>query len=253
MNRKLGIILLLLIPYFLFSGDLDDFERDINKQNPPSSPQKDNSGTDGCWDGCAEGCFHIMGIIVFAGVDYSMMRSGMKSSHEDLSVIPRKVGEPLLPLIQVSTLGQYLGTDKVEMRNQVELGIGPVAFRYRGQNIFEGYDDTLFTHQFLGILRVSLGNKIEWGLGSGLQLFYGNRERTGLVLTMPIKIGLTDHLFLDMTPNMISQNNTSSALYEGEALLSYHRGSLALRGGWGWFGNSNAMLTGPVLGLAFTL
>jgi len=268
MKKVYLITLLLLIPLTAFSGKLDDFERDLkeSREQEREADDYDDSTEDSCASGCAQIFFEAFFQALFSPDSYTEEEDYYDDWEEpeteeevetieiDFSaqMLQRESGDPIQPIVRASVDYQILEYDINSLRETLELGIGPIAFKYQGRIFLERpMMDSIYIHSLAGVFRFVTSPGLEFGFGGGAFFYMGNTTYNTGMLTMPIRFYPAENWGLEFTPNIIMETEEFPSVFEGDLVAVWKVDNFSLRAGFGWYGREDNFLSGPLLGIVF--
>ncbi len=166
--------------------------------------------------------------------------------------MPRELGEPLIPFFQLSAGYQHVDSDVSAANTRLEAGYGPVAFDVNWTRYKEdGVDNDLDLSEWYALYRMSFAQYLEVDLGLGTMVIAGERQRSGLSMTTPVRIQPVRNLGIAIRPAWawIDENTISDV----ELTLSASVWFASLDAGYRRVKAGSSTLDGPVVSLVFHL
>jgi len=235
-----------------WAGKLDDFEKDAAKEQQNQERHKDPGNDDENTLGEMLGNIFLRGL--YCGGQASVWRA--ECSHQEEGIDCRKIGEPLLPILEADICYQWLPSHITAIDGRAEVGYGPFGFSYRGTRFREtelaaaegSSTDTMNLQELHALYRISGTNAFEVDLGLGMLTLEGNETHSGLCFTMPMKIHPTNWLGFHLVPTVSSIGG--SALYDMDFSVLLSKGFISLRSGYRWLSTEHELLKGPYSGFS---
>lgn len=251
--KKIITIILFIICFPLFSGDLDDFERSVRNEDKGSS----SSSGDGCTDAlcdvgcalCGEGCLEmaapLIDIIIDAG---AITTDRIKGDHNSRK---RSNGGFTIPFLRLDSNVSYINKNLYSINNRVEAGYGAFA-GVIDVNIYNEKDpkDQLIHSDILFLYRIATSNRFEIDFSAGLSYMGGNSETFGFKSGIPIRISPADFIGFEIRPAIIYTENPIADL-DISAYLGYRY--LGLTIGYKFLGTPDSYLSGFYAGVRYIL
>lgn len=164
-------------------------------------------------------------------------------------VVPRLLGEPLLPFAALDYTKQFIEDDLRADSYRLEVGYGPLALEYFHTAYRE--DEPFAELDFKrvnGLLRMSFGDSVECDIGLGVLSMEGEGEYSGFSWSVPVLFHPTQYFGFEIRPSWaIINDNTIS---DFDAALVIGPRYLFLRAGYRWVKTGDLALEGGYLGLS---
>ncbi len=253
------------------SGVLGDFEKNVTTRpkNKPK-PKKDNREThhrhhsiySSSYNNCGvfQDCFmdeffwRAMGVMVLMPVEWGKMSAARTHGTEPFppSIVPRVIGEPLLPYVRFDTYYQNANGDVRGVDLKMEFGYSLVALNLRRTRFRESFPlkpsnelDLSYIH---GLFRMSLGNRVGVNIGYGRAILKGNSKTSGGSVTLPLLFHWSERFGVEgsYTASRINGNRIKDAeisLLVKESLASLSLGYRSVR-------VSSSKIQGPFIGFS---
>ncbi|MDH4319077.1 MAG: hypothetical protein OEV64_11845 [Desulfobulbaceae bacterium] len=191
----------------------------------------------------------MSGMVIIGGYGTvnSMQRVTATNGVEE--VVPRLLGEPLLPFGALDYTRQFIDDDLRADSYRLEIGYGPFALEYRHTVYRE--DEPVAELDFKkvnALLRMSFGDAVECDIGLGVLSMEGEKEYTGFSWSVPVVFHPTQYFGFEIRPSWaIIKDNTIS---DFDAALVLGQRYLFLRAGYRWVKTGDVALDGGYLGLS---
>ena len=258
MKKPIKYIICTFLCLLIFSGNtyagkLDDFEKDVKKQERRKGKKSDSSSGDFI-DSClgdAIGDIFIEGVahLMIAGGAMSMARIDPRPKHSsDEYFKARKMGEPLIPYLRLDISHREVESDLSAKDYHGEIGYGALAILYKKSHFEEETPaDELDIEQKYILYRMSLDSHVEVGFGIGEFIINGNKRQSKASITLPIRIHPSDSWGVELRPAW------SDGLNDYDAAILFNRPYVSLKMGYRWVKSTNESLNGPYVGISLRL
>ncbi len=252
------------------AGALDDFEKDATKQRKKKThyEQQDNSYSTNQHDDDHDhadpiseffGFFMAIGEISkgFADLthsswtraDYDTDSPYQSRLINDFSLKEKKPGETLIPYFRFDYHYQDQETDIYASDYRFLAGYGPWAIMGRKTYLREEEPfDKMRIDQLYGVLRLSISNYVEVGLGFGEYKIVGDDSNSGFSFTLPIMVRINEHFSIEALPTWASINENEIADYDLGVLFGTRY--ISTKVGFRRIESPNNHLQGPYVGLS---
>lgn len=259
----LAAALLLILPAPVYSGQLEDFEKDATRphqKNPRpttvSTAEKKSSSDELLSDtgdelaAClVEGAFRITFAILSEGGSQSWKRIGFDEAGTKAGAGSRKQGEALLPSIRLDALFQNVEGDVSATDLRLELGHGPLGAQVR-RTVYDEKDPltSMEVMQYHLLYRMSAGDYWEIDLGFGGITLSGLQNNSGLSVTVPVLFHPSEFFGFEFRPAWSSINENS--IQDREFAIVLGARYVSIKAGYRWMRSPHQSLDGPEIGLA---
>lgn len=257
LTNLLIILIFCMLPAHGFAGKLDDFEKKASspKTSKTSSSQSSSSSCRGVVYCLFEDFFLEVFFDMGHLLTYELLRAGHASSMRfsgqvgDTHLLPRRMGEALIPKFRIDSHYQALGEDVDAIDFRFELGSGPVGIDLRQTGFRESSTfDSLRITEFFIQYRMSFGNHTGMNMGFGTLKMSGNEDNHGFAFSMPL-YWHEKHVGLEFRPVFSSINGNSIEDYDFRFMLKQKISSIQL--GYRSLHAPDETLEGPYIGLSF--
>jgi hypothetical protein len=252
--HRVGIVVLcwVVVSRAAVAGTLDAFE---NAATTPPAPEqhkdhdaKHHEDGDGhILDGCVgEPLSTLCFITVGYGGVASWVRINPETTDSDIAVMPREVGEALIPFLRTDVAYERVESNLHAWDYRVEAGYGPLGVEF-GQTRFteEAPQDTMDFYRIHGLYRMSFGSFFEVDAGLGALTIAGNNRETQFSCALPVRVNLMNWAGLEFRPAWTKGVDD----YDASLLLGWRY--VSLKAGYRWVSAARgAHLDGPHAGLA---
>ena len=227
-------------------GKLDALEADASKKEGHHSEQTAPSGISFSefWGGLCVDLFTIT--LLYGGV--SSLQRVSEFDAPDPDVIPRTLGEPLIPFARMDVAYQAVESDVESLDVRGEVGYGPVGIHLDFTRYWEETPaDDLNLIRVLGLYRMSLGPHVEADLGFGVLTVRGDETTSKFLFSLPIAVHPSKYWGMELRPAWADRISD----YDVAVMLT--RDFVSLKGGYRWVRSPNESLNGPYVGLSVRL
>ncbi len=190
---------------------------------------------------------------IFNGVLEGVMLAGelstdrMRTIPNDEDLIPRKIGESLIPIARVSTYFHKATGNVSAKAVRVEIGYGAIAFQLR-QTVYDESNpkDKMTLTQVHALYRMSLGNYVVMNWGLGTFELSGNEKHKTLSITFPIHVQVNSNWGWEVKPNYANFNG--STVWDVEAGLLFTKKHFSVDLGYRRLSSPEQIIHGPYVG-----
>jgi len=241
-----------------YAGDLAQFESNLAQEESPIY----FSNSDNCCsnNSCSFGdafLGEVFGELFGAIFFYGLFAGGQDSvarinSENNLDVVPRDLGEPLIPFMRFDTHYQWVDTDIYALDFRFEGGWGPFGFGFRrtkyNEKVKNYNKDELYTSQLEFLYRMSSSPHFEFDIGIGALYVNGDKDTSGTSVSLPVLIYPIKNIGIEFRPTWTSINGNSVRDYDG--CLVFRTSYVSIKGGYRTVNVENESLNGPYVGVS---
>ncbi len=249
------------------AGSLDDFEENVitkpkakSEVEPKKDSNKKGNNNRSIYFGSSNdcdvllGCFmdeffwRMMEVTVLVAIEGGKMSVERTQGADALSsMVPRTIGEPLLPFVRFDTHYQNANGDISGIDLKMELGYSLLGIHLRHTKFREpSPSDELDLSYFHALYRMSLGNHVGFNVGYGRAILKGNYKTSGSSITFPLLFHWSKRLGIEGSYTASNINDNWLTDTEISLLVTETFGSLSL--GYRSIRGSSNKIQGPFIG-----
>jgi len=232
------------------AGELDDFERSLNKKRVRTDRRVRSHDGDDWADELIADC--IMGLI---GECLLVPFSGVAAAEGTGNAIEfwdeRDPGWPTIPMLRLDTAYQNVnGSDIEAVDHTFEIGWGPVAAEFNHTYYWEDEPpDHLNIFQALFLWRMPASPNFEMDLALGNTMVEGNSSTNSFTIGFPARLWVNEHVGIEGRLMWTSLDGGSITDHRIGGVLRYEFASI--KAGYRYRKSDEESLSGPYIGLSF--
>lgn len=248
------ILLFLLIPSIsIFSGSLDDFEKEIRKKPKYETENKSSSSSESCMgDACGSIAGEICGSILSTVAEESCKSISSRNNNGTNTLLfpERDPGDFLMPVFRVDSNYSYISNNLFSINNRIEGGYGLFACSME-YNIYNELnpEDRLYQFSFLVLTRLKLIDELEISPSFGYHSLIGNNVTDGFKIGTVIRVSPIENVGIEFRPHSIISQYNSIFDFDGSIHWSFRNFGITF--GYKYFGNNSTTMQGVYTGLRF--
>jgi hypothetical protein len=237
-------------------GKLDAFESDARSRDVRRSENREHHGSsrkheDPFGDCLSDACAGVLSDCFEIALLYGGACSWERAAHaepSDSEIVPRELGEPLIPFARVDLAYQNVASDVDAADVRAEGGFGPVGIQGRFTRYWEQTPETILDlGAVFGAYRMSFGAHVEADLGLGVLTMNGEDTTARFSVALPVLVHPGKHWGVEFRPAWASGVSD----YDFALLLSCPYTSVKL--GYRWLASQHESLDGPYVGVSLRL
>ena len=236
-----------------YAGILDDFETSATKKRPKSEKRK---STRSCQS--KKGCDNSSGFFaeLFGELLTAILREGVQGTkarsskyYRNTYIEPRKIGSPLLPKLRLDLSSQSISPNIQGNDFRIEVGESIAAVQLRATKYKEeSPTDSMDYVSAHALYRLAFGNHVNFNLGVGASFLSGNKNTSGLSITLPFYWHFHENMGIEYKPVITSFNNNIVTDQDLSVLFNYKAASIAV--GYRKLSSVGEALSGPYIGFS---